>query len=164
MVRLRFTKKYLKEQPQFWKKVFWTDETKMNFYQSDGKSKVWRRWGTAQEPMHTTSSVKHSGEGVQAWACMAAEDTGSLLFTDDITADGSRKMYSEVYGHILSAQVQVNTSKLIGQWFILQQDDDPKHTANASPEKTPSNCWCPLIAVFELSLHAMDMQQNTKHD
>ena len=106
MGRLLFAKKYLKEQPQFWKKVFWTDETKMNLYQSDDKSKVWRREGTAQEPMHTTSSVKHSGEGVKAWACMAAEDTGSLIFIDDITTDGSSKINSVVYGHILSAQIQ----------------------------------------------------------
>ena len=117
MVRLEFAKKNLKEQPQFWKKVLWTDETKMNLYQSDGKKKVWRREGTAQDPKHTTSSVKHSGGGVMAWACMAAEGTGSLIFIDDITADGSSKINSEVDRHILSAQLQANVSKPICQRF-----------------------------------------------
>ena len=40
MARLPFAKKYLKEQPQFWKKVLWTEATKTNIYLSDCKSKV----------------------------------------------------------------------------------------------------------------------------
>ncbi|KAF7651180.1 hypothetical protein LDENG_00114470 [Lucifuga dentata] len=40
MAWLQFVKKYFKEQSEFWKKVLWTDETKINLYQSDGKSKV----------------------------------------------------------------------------------------------------------------------------
>ena len=76
---------------------------KTNLYQSDGKSKVWRREGTAQDPKHTTTCVKHGGGGVMACACMTGEGTGSLIFIDDITADGRSKMNSEVYRHILSA-------------------------------------------------------------
>lgn len=42
-VRLQFAEKHLKEPQEFWKKVLWTDETKINMYQSDGKRKVWRK-------------------------------------------------------------------------------------------------------------------------
>ncbi|KAF7651788.1 hypothetical protein LDENG_00105320 [Lucifuga dentata] len=35
---------------------------------------------------------------------MAATGTGSLIFTDDITADDSSKMKSKVYRNILCAQ------------------------------------------------------------
>ena len=49
----------------FWKKVFWNDETKINLYQGDGKC--------------TSSSVKHGGGGVMAWACRAATVTGAYL-------------------------------------------------------------------------------------
>ena len=45
---------------------------------------------------HTTSSVKQDGGSVMAWACMAANGTGSLVFVDDVTADKSSKMNSEV--------------------------------------------------------------------
>lgn len=43
-----------------------------------------------------------------AWACMAAKGTGSLMFIDEVTADTSSKMNSEVYGAILSAHIQLN--------------------------------------------------------
>ncbi len=84
-------------------------------YQSDGKRRVWRRKGTAHDPKHTTSSVKHGGGSVMAWACMAASGTGSLVFIDDVTADKSSRMNSEVFRAILSAHIQPNASELIGR-------------------------------------------------
>ncbi len=62
----------------------------MNLYLSDGKAKVWRQKGTANDPKHTASSVKHGGGGVMAWACMAASGTASLNFTDDLMYDDSK--------------------------------------------------------------------------
>ena len=43
---------------------------------------------TCDDPKQTTSSVKHGGGRVMVWACMTANGTGSLVFTDDVTADG----------------------------------------------------------------------------
>ena len=103
--RLEFAKKHLKEPVQFWNNILWTDETKINLYQNDGKRRVWRREGTAHDPKHTTSSVKHGGGSVMAWACMAANGTGSLVFIDDVTADKSSRMISEVFRRILSAHI-----------------------------------------------------------
>ena len=57
MAKLQLAKKCLKEPAEFWKKVLWTEETKMNLYQSDGKKKVWRRKGTAPDPKPTSSCV-----------------------------------------------------------------------------------------------------------
>ncbi len=37
---------------QFWNNILWTDETKINLYQSDGKRRVWRRKETAHDPKH----------------------------------------------------------------------------------------------------------------
>ncbi len=101
--RLEFAKRHLKKPSQFWNNILWTDETKINLYQSDGKRRVWRRKGTAHDPKHTTSSVKHGGGSVMAWAYMAASGTGSLVFIDDVTADKSSRMNSEVFRAILSA-------------------------------------------------------------
>ncbi len=63
---------------------------------------------------------------------MASSSTGLLVFIDDVTEDRSSRKNSEVY--ILSAQIQPNAAKLIGQRFIVQMDDDPKHTAKATLE------------------------------
>ncbi len=47
--RLEFAKRHLKKPSQFWNNILWTDETKINLYQSDGKRRVWRRKGTAHD-------------------------------------------------------------------------------------------------------------------
>ncbi len=63
---------------------------------------------------------------------MASSGTGLLVFPENVTEDRSSRMNSEVYKDILSAQIQPNTAKLIGRRFIVQVDNDPKHTAKAT--------------------------------
>ena len=121
-----------------------------------------------------------------AWACMAANGTGSLIFIN-ITANDSIKINSAVYRNILSAQVQANIykiSKLTVQWFNLQQDNDSKHTDKGTKGTSSRNkhklkfavmqAWSDQrrhpatsyswITDFMQSLHANDMQQNTNYD
>ena len=81
---LEFANKYRDEPQKFWNKVLWTDETNINLYQSDGKAKVWRKKGSAHNPKLASSSVKHGGGSVMAWACMAASGVGSLIFIHDV--------------------------------------------------------------------------------
>jgi len=93
------------------KSILWNDETKIKLYRNDGKKKVWRRLGTAHDPKHTMSSVKHGGGSVMEWARMASSGTGSLVFIDDVTEDRSSQMNSEVYRNIMSTQIQPNAVK-----------------------------------------------------
>ena len=99
---------------QFWNMILWTDETRMNLHQKITKIRVWRKTERVHDPKHTTTSVKLAGASVMAWACMAANGTGSLVFIDDVTADRSSRMNSEVYRATLPAQIQSNATKLIG--------------------------------------------------
>ncbi len=99
--------------------VLWTDETKINLYQSDGKAKAGRKKGLLMIP-NIQAHLKHNGGNVMAWACIASSGTGSLIFIDDVTHDGSSKMNSEVYRNILSDNLQKDTTKLIGRSFIMQ--------------------------------------------
>ncbi len=74
---------------------------------------------------------------------MASSGTGLLVFIDDVTEDSSSRKNSEVYRDILSAQIQSNGAKLIGRCFIVQMDDDPKHTAKPTQEKVKkSGIFC----------------------
>ena len=62
-----------------------------------------------------------------AWACMAASRVGSLIFIDNVTQDGSSGMNSEVYKNIMSVNLRI-----IWRNFIMQQDNEPKNTANTT--------------------------------
>ncbi len=60
---------------------------------------------------------------------------------DDVTADKSSRMNSEVFRAILSAPIQPNASELIGRRFTVQMDNDPKHTAKATKEFLKGKKW-----------------------
>ncbi len=65
---------------------------------------------------------------------MASSGTGLLVFSEDVTEERSSRKNSEVYRDILSAQIQSNAAKLIGRRFIVQMENDPKHTAKVTQE------------------------------
>ncbi len=87
-----------------------------------GKQKCGGKNGTAKDPKHTASSVKHGGGVVMAWACMAVSGTGPLNFTDDLMYDDSSRMNLEGYKTILPTNIQENATRFIGKCFILHQD------------------------------------------
>ncbi len=71
-----------------------------------GKQKCGEKKGTANDPKHTASYVKHGGGGVMACACMAVSGTGPLNFTDDLMYDDSSRMNLEGYKTILPTNIQ----------------------------------------------------------
>ncbi len=77
--------------------------------------------------------LKHSGGNVTAWAFIASSGTGSLIFINDVTHDGSSKINSEVY-RIFCLTIYRRCNQLIGRSFIMQQDNDPKHSAKTTKE------------------------------
>ena len=68
------------------------------------------------------------------WACRAANRSGSLVFIDDVTADRSCKMNSEVYREIFSAHIQPNAKNLIGWRLTVQMDNDLRNNAKATQD------------------------------
>ena len=56
-----------------------------------------------------------------AWACMAANGTGSLVFIDDVTADKRSRMNCEVFRAILTAHIQPNFFRT--HWTALHSAD-----------------------------------------
>ena len=106
---------------QVWNKILWTDKIKVNLYQHDGKSIEKERNGSWSKA--TTSSVKHGGGSVMAWACLAANGTGSLLFINDVTAGSS-----EVLCYPLAFGITLHN------W----QDREPQRSWIRSQKKT--NC------------------------
>ena len=76
-----------------------------------------------------------------ASACITAKGPGDLVFIDDITEDGSSIMDGSTYRKILGKYIEPNGKKLVGRVFIVQSDNDPKHTAKASQEFIAKKKW-----------------------
>ncbi len=72
---------------------------------------------------------------------MASSGTGLLVFIDDVTEERSSRKNSEVYRDTLSAQIQPNAAKLVGRRFIVQMDNDTKHTAKTIQEFLKVKKW-----------------------
>lgn len=101
-----------------------------DFSYSPGERIYW-----CDDPKHTSSSFKPSGGIVMVCACIAASGADSVIFI----ADGTM-MNSEVYRNILPASWQRNASNLIGMNFIMQQGNDPKHSANTTKNVIREKC------------------------
>lgn len=122
--RLEFAKSYKDKPTDFWTNVVFSDESKFNIFQSDGRIRVWRKPNTELEKNNVVSTVKHGGGGVMVWGCMAAGGVGNLVFID-----GTMNKYD--YLNILKENLHQSVQKLnLGNSFYFQQDNDPKHTAH----------------------------------
>ena len=69
-----------------------------------------------------TPSVKHGGGNVMVWGCFGAGKVGDLYKVKGI-------LNKEGYHSILQRHAILCGQRLIGANFLLQQDNDPKHTS-----------------------------------
>ncbi len=80
----------------------WSDETKINLFDSDGVQHVWRRPGEENSALPT---VKHGGGSIMVWGCMSAAGTGELWFIEG-------NMDSNMYCDILKQKMMPSLQKL----------------------------------------------------
>lgn len=123
-LRLEFAKAHLGKGMDFWKRVLFTDESKYNIFGSDGRSKVWRKPNTALDPKNIIPTVKHGGGNVIVWGAIPSSGVGRLVFVE-----GNMDRYQ--YKNILEQNLKASVDSLgLGNQWIFQQDNDPKHTAH----------------------------------
>lgn len=85
---------------------------------------MWRKSGTALNKENLCGTVKHGGGGVMVWGCMAASGVGNLQFIEST-------MDKRAYLDILKTNLKQSAAKLgLGNSYLFQQDNDPKHTAD----------------------------------
>jgi transposase len=132
--RPMLTKKARKERMDFalshqdwtvedWKKVVWSDETKINRLGSDGRKWVWKKPGEALSDRLVEGTKKFGGGSLMMWGCMTWEGVGYACKIDG-------RMDGDLYVLILEEELQ-ETIKFYGKTtndFIFQQDNDSKHT------------------------------------
>ena len=78
--RLKFVRDHENWTVEDWKRVLWSDETKINWIGSDGKVYVWKKRGEPPSDHTTTPTVKHGeGNNLMVWGCMGWNGVGKLI-------------------------------------------------------------------------------------
>lgn len=120
--RLELAKQFLFMNEEEIKKIIFTDESKFNLFYSDGRVSVWREPGTRLESRNLRPTIKHGGGSVMIWACFSYHGVGRIEFIEGT-------MDSVKYTDILARNLFSSASEMGISDFIMQQDNDPKHTS-----------------------------------
>ena len=105
-----------------WKRIIWSDETKINRLGSYGKQWAWKKAGEGLSNRLVEGALKSGGGSVMMWACMTWD---GILYACKI--DG--RMYGDLYVSILEDDLQgmIEYYGKTANDMIFQQDNDPKH-------------------------------------
>lgn len=123
--RLKFASEHRHWTYDDWKKVLWTDETKIEFLVRSRKIYVRRASNEAYQKRCMVGTVKHGGGSVMFWGSMAGGGVGTLEPIDyRMTAND----YIEILNRNLNPSIEKALEDPLDEW-ILMQDNDPKHTA-----------------------------------
>ena len=126
--RFEFAKRHMGVSLNVWRKVLWSDETKIELFSHQGKRYVWRKPNMSHHPKNTIPTVKHGGGSIMLWGCFSAAGTEKLVQVEG-RMDGAH------YRNILEQNLFQSACDLrLGRRFTFQQDNDLKHTAKATLE------------------------------
>ena len=56
---------------QYWRLVWYSDESKFNLFGWDGKQYCWRRVGEKLLERNVVKKVKHRGGSIMMWGCIS---------------------------------------------------------------------------------------------
>ena len=106
-----------------WKRVVWSDETKINRLGSDGRKWVWKKPGESLSDRLVEGTVKFGGGNLMMWGCMLWEGPGYACKIDG-------RMDGELYVKIMQDELQESLAyyNKRADRVIFQQDNDRKHT------------------------------------
>ncbi|KAK6473362.1 extracellular calcium-sensing receptor-like [Huso huso] len=120
--RLNYARKHRNWGAEKWQQVLWTDESKFEIIGCSRRQFVRRRAGEWYTNECLQATVKHGGGSLQVWGCISANGVGDLVRINGL-------LNAEKYRQILIHHAIPSGRHLIGPKFILQHDNDPRHTA-----------------------------------
>jgi transposase len=105
-----------------WKRVVYTDETKVNRLGSDGRKWVWKMPGEGLSDRLVEGTVKFAGGNLMFWGPMFWKGVGYGAKIDG-------RMDADLYVSILEDELQQSLEyyNKKPEGVIFQQDNDPKH-------------------------------------
>ncbi|KAK3548669.1 hypothetical protein QTP70_016419 [Hemibagrus guttatus] len=109
------------------------DETNIEIFGRSVSHYIWRKSNTAFQKKNIIPTVKYGGGSVMVWGCFAASGPGRLAVINGT-------MNSAVYQKILKENVRPSVCDLkLKRTWVLQQDNDPKHTSKSTSEWLKKN-------------------------
>ncbi|PIO53843.1 hypothetical protein TELCIR_24806, partial [Teladorsagia circumcincta] len=99
-----------------------SDESKFNLFGSDGIEYVRRPSGERFNPKYIKATVKHNGGSVMVYGAFSLNGMGPLLRIHG-------KMTGQVYKDMIIDSALPWAERHMPAGWILQQDNDPKHTS-----------------------------------
>ncbi len=109
----------------YWNYVLWSDESKVNLFDSDGVQHVWWRPGEEYQENCVLPTVKHGGGCNLVWGCMTTAGTGKLRLIEG-------NMDSNMYCDILKQKMMPSLQKLISNRTTIP---------NTPPRWQLPYCW-----------------------
>jgi hypothetical protein len=122
--RLEFARKYQDWTFDDWKRVVWSNETKVNRFGSDGREWCWKKRGERLQARPVQPTVKFGGGSLMIWACFTTRGVGHMARID---GGLDAKLYTEILEDYVFQSLDYY--KMDRGNFIFQQDNDPKHTS-----------------------------------
>lgn len=122
--RLAFANQYKEFTEEDWKRIIWSDESKINRLGSDGQKYTWKKTGEPLLEREIIGTKKFGGGNIMVWGCMGWSGVGKMVYVEG-------KMDAEQYCSILDDGLLGTLEKfeLETEDIIFQQDNDPKHTS-----------------------------------
>ena len=107
-----------------WKKILWSDETKINRIGSDERKYVWKDAGEGLSERTVEGTLKFGGGNVMLWGCMGWD---GVEYSTRIEG----RMDAELYVSILDNELMQSLEyyRIDPRNIIFQQDNDPKYTS-----------------------------------
>jgi transposase len=112
-----------------WKRVVWSDETKINRMGSDGRKWAWKKAGEGLSDRLVSGTLKYGGGSVMVWGCMMWDGPGYACKIDG-------RMDGDLFVSILDEDLQASLEyyNKNAEDVIFQQDNDPKHTCKKAKQ------------------------------
>ncbi len=127
--RFEFAKTHQYWTSDDWDRVIFSDETKINRFNSDGRTWYWSRDPSVLNDHSVQPTVKHGGGRILMWGCMTSKGVGYASRIDTT-------MDQHLYKSILEDELMqtIDYYDLDSTKVIFQHDNDPKHTAKSVKE------------------------------
>jgi transposase len=122
--RMHFAEHHLHWTVDDWKRVIFSDETKINRLGSDGIKWAWKKPGEGLSEHLVEPTVKFGGGSLMMWGCMLWEGVG---YATRIEGNMDGKLYASILEDEL--QQTMEYYKKTPEDVIFQQDNDSKHTS-----------------------------------